>query len=76
MNDNQDISKAELVKIRCLTDLDLTMLISEVHDHGWLVARRTLLMMPVRTPTPLTKAERALLASEQVRHAKWRANQQ
>ena len=27
--------KEELAKIRCLDDFDLTVLISEVHDHGW-----------------------------------------
>jgi len=46
---NQQISKEELAKIKCLDDFDLTMLISEVHDHGWPTARKTLeLMLPGR----------------------------
>jgi hypothetical protein len=47
MNDNQEVSEAELAKIRKLADFDLIMLISEIHDHGWMVARKTLTMMPI-----------------------------
>ena len=47
MSANQALTAAEITKIRRLTDFDLTMLISEIHDHGWPVARRTLAMMPV-----------------------------
>lgn len=39
---NQKISKAQLDQIRSLRDFDLTMLISDVHDHGWPIAARTL----------------------------------
>ena len=46
MNDNQEVSTEELAKIRKLEDFDLIMLISEIHDHGWEVARETLRMMP------------------------------
>jgi hypothetical protein len=35
MSNNQKISKEELAFIRTLNDFDLTMFISEVHDHGW-----------------------------------------
>lgn len=43
---NQEATKAELAKIRRLKDFDLVMLISEIHDNGWKVARETLAMMP------------------------------
>jgi hypothetical protein len=43
---NQKILDSELSKIRKLDDFDLVMLISEIHDHGWPMARRTLEMMP------------------------------
>lgn len=43
---NQRVKNEELIKIRHLDDFDLIMLISEIHDHGWTVARRTLAMMP------------------------------
>lgn len=43
---NQEVGKAELLKIRGLDDWDLIMLISEIHDHGWDIARKTLEMMP------------------------------
>jgi hypothetical protein len=50
---NQKVSTQELAKIRQLADFDLIMLISEIHDHGWGVARRTLAMMPeVRCEVP------------------------
>ena len=35
MDDNQKITKEELDWIRTLEDFDLTMLISEINDHGW-----------------------------------------
>lgn len=44
---NQDISPEQLAKIRRLSDFDLIMLLSEIHDHGWEVASQTLEMMPV-----------------------------
>ena len=46
MDDNQEVTPDELGKIRALADFDLTMLISEISDHGWTVARKTLAMMP------------------------------
>lgn len=36
--ENQKITKKELDDIRSLTDFDLTMFLSEVHDHGWPLA--------------------------------------
>ena len=46
MSQNQHVTDAEMAKIRRLADFDLIMLISEIHDHGWKVGRRTLSMMP------------------------------
>jgi hypothetical protein len=43
---NQNVRPEELAKIRKLDDFDLKMLISEIHDHGWSVARMTLKLMP------------------------------
>ena len=45
MNRNQRISGDELRAIRGLSDFDLTMLISEIHDHGWPAAQRLLPMI-------------------------------
>jgi len=36
----------ELAKIRRLDDFRLTVLVSEIHDHGWWVAAETLELMP------------------------------
>jgi hypothetical protein len=36
---NQSIPKADLDFVRSLGDFDLTMLLSEIHDHGWPSAR-------------------------------------
>jgi len=44
--ENQEVSPEELAKIRRLDDFDLIMLISEIHDHGWQIARATLAIMP------------------------------
>jgi hypothetical protein len=44
--DNQKVNESELKKIRCLDDFDLVMLISEIHDNGWDIARITLKVMP------------------------------
>lgn len=35
MSENQIISEAELNAVRNLSDFDLTMLLSEIHDTGW-----------------------------------------
>lgn len=43
---NQRVTPAELNKIRHLDDFDLIMLISDIHDHGWSIARKTLALMP------------------------------
>lgn len=42
MMENIKISKDELKSIRCLSDFDLVMILSKIHDHGWPMARRTL----------------------------------
>lgn len=42
MSKNQNITPQELANIRKLDDFDLTMLLSEIHDHGWPIARETL----------------------------------
>jgi hypothetical protein len=39
---NISITAAELALIRRLTAFELTMLLSEINDHGWTVARTTL----------------------------------
>lgn len=39
MDDNIKIERLELDFIRSLKDFDLTMLLSEIHDHGWDQAR-------------------------------------
>jgi len=38
-------TKEELQQIRGLEDFDLTMMLSEIHDNGWITARRTLPMI-------------------------------
>jgi hypothetical protein len=43
---NRNITQEQMEKIRKLDDFDLIMLISEIHDHGWMAARKTLAMMP------------------------------
>ena len=50
MSDNIDITKEELAKVRSLEEFDLVMFLSELHDHGWPVARKTLAMIPVDSP--------------------------
>jgi len=45
LGDNIDITEDELVLIRSLDDFDLTMLLSEIADHGWRVARKLLPMI-------------------------------
>jgi hypothetical protein len=40
--DNIKITKEELSFIRSLKDFDLTMVLSEIHDHGWPMARKLL----------------------------------
>jgi hypothetical protein len=46
LGENQKVSAEQLAKIRNLEDFDLIMLISEIHDHGWIEAQQTLAMMP------------------------------
>ena len=43
---NQKPSKQELKAMRSLGDFDLTMMISEINDHGWPMAAKTLWMIP------------------------------
>ena len=45
---NRRIAPRHLKKIRELADFDLIMLISDIHDHGWAAASRTLDLMPTR----------------------------
>lgn len=45
MDRNQKITREELRQIRSLEDFDLTMLISEIHDHGWPQAKKLLPMI-------------------------------
>lgn len=42
MNVNQKITPDELKRIRALPDFDLVMLLSEISDHGWPVAKHLL----------------------------------
>ena len=42
---NIDITKEELAFIRSLEDFDLTMLLSEINDHGWSQGRRLIVDM-------------------------------
>jgi hypothetical protein len=42
--ENIDITPEEIEQVRRLPDFDLTMILSEIHDHGWPMARRTLAM--------------------------------
>lgn len=37
--ENVELTADEMGAIRTMSDFDLTMLISEIHDHGWPVAR-------------------------------------
>jgi len=32
---NQVVTRKEIEQIRTLKDFDMTMLISEIHEHGW-----------------------------------------
>lgn len=43
--DNQEFTQEELLLIRTLSDFDLKMLLSEIHDHGWPIARKLLPMI-------------------------------
>jgi hypothetical protein len=40
-----EISPSEIVQIKSLPDFDLTMFLSELHDHGWPMARKLLPMI-------------------------------
>lgn len=46
MSQNQLVTTAQIKKIQSLDAFDLIMLVSEIHDHGWGVARHTLEKMP------------------------------
>jgi hypothetical protein len=37
---NQRITEEEMRAVRTMSDFDLRMLISEIHDHGWPIARK------------------------------------
>ena len=42
---NINIKKSELDFVRSLGDFDLKMFLSELHDHGWPIARKLLPMI-------------------------------
>lgn len=44
---NQYVRLWQAEKIRTLDDFEIVMLISDVHDHGWNIASKTLELMPV-----------------------------
>lgn len=44
---NIEITESQLRELRQLPDLDLVMLLSEINDRGWEVAKRTLAAMLV-----------------------------
>lgn len=46
MDNNLTVSSLECEAIRQLTDFDLTMLLSEIHDHGWNYGRSLLRSIP------------------------------
>jgi hypothetical protein len=43
--DNQKLTHEQCEFIRSLEDFDLTMIVSEIHDHGWPIASKTLEFM-------------------------------
>jgi len=47
--ENQPVTDQELLAIRTMSDFDLRMVISEIHDHGWF-AGRELIMLIVNHP--------------------------
>ena len=42
---NIEITKAEIDFIKGLEPFDLTMLLSEINDHGWPMARKLIVVM-------------------------------
>lgn len=46
MSGNIKVTKETLDIIRSLEDFDLTMLLSEIQDHGWSMAEKLILMIP------------------------------
>jgi hypothetical protein len=42
---NIEITKAEIDFIKGLEPFDLKMLLSEIHDHGWPMARKLIVIM-------------------------------
>lgn len=59
---NQQLTAGEISKIRLLGDLEIVMLVSDINDHGWEMARRTLRLMPI-SKRVISEAERAALAA-------------
>lgn len=45
MSGNQKITPDEMTAIRTMSEFDLTMLISEIHDHGWPEGRKLIPMI-------------------------------
>jgi hypothetical protein len=46
---NVTMSNSELESIKKMCDFDLIMLVSEINDHGWEVARRLIPMIQEAT---------------------------
>jgi hypothetical protein len=46
MSDTQEVTELECKAIRQLEDFDLTMFVSEIHDHGWALGRCLLRIIP------------------------------
>lgn len=57
---NQQIDACECEKIRGLDDFDLEMLVSDIHDHGWPLARITLALMPPHDQARASKMQERL----------------
>lgn len=55
---NQKISKDELAQVRSLTDFDLVMFLSEIHDHGWPIA--SLILPTIAVSSEMERSRQAL----------------
>jgi hypothetical protein len=61
---NIDATQAELDFIRSLSELDLMTFLSDIHDHGWIVARYSL-SLAARSGGGAQHLRAAILANEQ-----------
>lgn len=59
MSGNISITESEIAAIKALEPFDLTMLLSEIHDHGWPAARE---LLPMILEAQAKIAERAARA--------------